>query len=570
MISYLFGWTIVLINVFARFFNLLGNPSGMEVEGSVKYRNKKKIKSKHKKCRSTRNSKANKLAARDVTASGNQEKFQDLSMTEKCKKSVKPVYVVSNKVASDEVLDASHSEEVNCNMQGARSKRQRSRVDSNSEFTNEEETLCPEEISYFMRSIRHKVCKFNIDHKRKVFHSEKVNRFVQETESRRIKSKANSEIVPASNQSSVSNIKSIDRSMQQADSLRLSRVVIKLPTVRVISVTDQIVGREKYKEQTKDFVESLSYFRDIHIEYILFLIDYIFYIEDERLLINPNIKSFILSITKHVDLCIFVVKISLIKHLLCIFNVSIPFNSFRYCASHFYDQKLIDFILYKILCNLQLYRADYKQVYHLLYVNLICLYTIHEYEMYTGDFYIQLLDMLYNFIEVSTLQKKTLVNFIRVSCVLYIGYMYNMLSCLFSSELESQEAQRFLFDNKNTAQLLRNMRKAVEHMYHPSSKNSIHQMCGLNIPYNVIQVCSKKIGEKIKKHINSDNMRFNVIVEDLGRYIALLLLDTNVRDVFEKDIGIYDQKIRTVGTAKYLELKNNLTGKIEPVTSRSL
>ena len=589
MVFYLFNWLVIIIGIFSRFLKLVVN-AVPTLEHHVESVSEPSTKPKRKKFKSAKNSiPVVKLSDKNVAnvRSKQEKKSQTVSVVD-----IDVTRELRNNVSKEDLC--SHENDFNAepfvktefSEQSFKEKTVQSSEDTESVYVVDgkfvvsevigTELLHTEEIKYFTEVIRRKKRKSKISSDVKTSSNNDTGSLLTKecsifsTRSKAFELKSSSNV--SVKQFGLSSTKGVDKKRTQFtqrnlsnDGLKSDRVDVKLPVVRIIDHSHRTFSRAEYKEKTKGFVESFSSFRNMHIKYVIDLISYVFFEKDGKILVNPKVSSFILSVTKHVDLCIFIIKVSLIKNLLCIFNISVPFNSFRYCARHFYDQGLIDSVLSGVLYGFKFYNNDINKSYQYLDSYLVYLYTLSDYEMYSGEFYMKLLDMCCDFIAITSQHKeKNLINFIRLSCVLCITYMCNVLVCLFNTDVEFQTEKEFLFGCKNVPNLLRNIRKGLEHMYHPSYKNNLYQIGEIYLPSAVIRICSNKICSKVIKHLNDNTMGFHVIVADLSSYIAFLLSRPSVRSKLEEVIAIYDKEVKTIDTSEYFALKNDLYNLTEP------
>ncbi|WDM85321.1 DUF3514 domain-containing protein [Ehrlichia sp. JZT12] len=333
------------------------------------------------------------------------------------------------------------------------------------------------------------------------------------------------------------------KSLTQASDLQDIRSKFIRTSVREYS-------RSEYKNYVVNFKHRINCFRKMHLKYLANLMQYVFYVDGKKLLVNPQVKRNILCSTQSFPLCLFIIKVSLLTHLLSLFNFSTAMNVFRYYAKYFYDQSLIDSILCNLLCVFQIYGHNDDVMEQMRCVFLgYCLDLCYEssYEKYQGRFYFDVYNVCCDFLMTKDSQNErfnVLANFIKLSCAQQLGIMYHMIVkyTSFDDSLRVLSYQRTMFSAPNfVIQLLLNFRVALAHLYHPDETKGIYVVYGLRIPYLIIQSCNRNIGEEILANMENGTMDFNVFVENMTCCFKSVLL--NIENLVGEDTQLYNAVI---------------------------
>ncbi|AHX04333.1 DUF3514 domain-containing protein [Ehrlichia japonica] len=72
--------------------------------------------------------------------------------------------------------------------------------------------------------------------------------------------------------------------------------------------------------------------------------------ENKQVMLKSEYKCFFVGrrVTENLPLCAFVIKLGALEHMLTRFYQACVYNSVKYCASHFDNQKLVDSMIIKL------------------------------------------------------------------------------------------------------------------------------------------------------------------------------------------------------------------------------
>ncbi|AHX07904.1 hypothetical protein ECHOSC_0970 [Ehrlichia chaffeensis str. Osceola] len=311
---------------------------------------------------------------------------------------------------------------------------------------------------------------------------------------------------------------------------------------------------EEYKSQVHEFRESIMCFAKMHMSYIRRILHGTFVVNNGKIMLKPEIEQCLLGITSNMKLCTFVIKIGIVEHVMSRICRMYGSDSIKYCASHYRDPKFIDSIL------VILHDASHFDFSTMSYqvrnsmANCVREYKItNVYELHDSSFYSELLSMYYDFVRAKSnqsVQFQELCDFIKLSSTVQLAQMYHMiLKTKCSTGNEQDNLQELLLQERGIEHLIYSsvffgkyacrVRNAFRHLYSPDDKNPIHTISGLNVPYCVIRISSRKIIPKVESCIKANKMDFSVFVDDIVHFVKDTLYRPGEEVRVRKDISTY-------------------------------
>ena len=309
------------------------------------------------------------------------------------------------------------------------------------------------------------------------------------------------------------------------------------------------------REKIKLCNNTLKELKKLHSVYCIRLINLIFGIENEKVIVFDEIKKFLSRYTRNTELLIFVLKVSLIINLSSIYGGKKWINHIRYCVTHFYDQSLLDNI---ILDLIKCIKSEGHVCYAVRIFSTHCggLCNRSTYEPYSGKFYQEILNICYDFALVNECgEYKELVNFIEWSCMIYCGHMVGMLCnmLIHDSGVEKME-DRNLIKNRMKAsvfcELCYNLKNAAVHTYYSYEKGNPRNVAGLiDIPLVIWRRCSIEIHETVKNYVNEEGeLSFGVFIENMIIPAKRMILKDFTKYYYMENIRMYESKLKTAGS----------------------
>ena len=327
-----------------------------------------------------------------------------------------------------------------------------------------------------------------------------------------------------------------------------------------------------YKEVTNKFRAKLNRFRRMHSKYCVRLMNKLFEIRNGDLVESETVNNLFLELTPHTEILFFMMKVFLLVSFSTLSGGKNVIDHIRYCSTYFYNQKLLDVLISKLIKNFPNSGSKLKAI---LENNCEHLSKTSEHDPYSGEFFSQVFDICNNLslVELPEEEQK-LVDFAILTCAVYSGHMIAMLYRMISSDdnINVQKPLCTFLEAQNFSDRCHNIKRAVVHMYHPYSEDETPSNIGgeINVPLIFWRICSKDIHHTVKNAINECKMDFYLFVKDIVSPIKRLMLSPNTRRFYQKNIDMYEARIKTARSLLPLPQAKTICPKDNHEYSKSL
>ncbi|WDM85328.1 DUF3514 domain-containing protein [Ehrlichia sp. JZT12] len=315
----------------------------------------------------------------------------------------------------------------------------------------------------------------------------------------------------------------------------------------------EMPDNDKYRMLAVNFCHKLEKFRQLHLIYCIQLINLVFKIENDQLVISDTVKNLFVKLTSHAEILFFILKVFFLINISALFGGKKVINNIRYCSTYFYNQSLLDLLILKVIMGIS--KGDsfvfhIKEMFELHYEHLN---SISSHEPYSGEFFQKVFDICRDLasVKLSGKEDQKLIDFAMLACMVYCGHMVSMLYRMLYSLSASGGKENPLLCRLNAQRFClkcHNLRTAIVHMYHPADEKEFPKNVGnvIDVPLNIWRRCSKEIDYVVRESVSQDKMSFSIFVNDMISPAKDLILLPNTRHFYASDIKMYNEKIKMV------------------------
>ncbi|WDM85333.1 DUF3514 domain-containing protein [Ehrlichia sp. JZT12] len=316
-----------------------------------------------------------------------------------------------------------------------------------------------------------------------------------------------------------------------------------------------------YKKIAVEYCNQLRQFRKLHFDYCVKLINRIFKIKDNKLVVSKDVSDLFKGLTPHTGILFFILKIFFLVNFSTLFGDNGKIARLRYSSTYFYDQSLLDLLVSEVIINASKVVMDgpqkeKNQLKEIFETRCKDLYNADSYEPQSGEFFRKIFSICHSLASAElSEEEQELVDFAMLTCIVYCGHMVSMLcrmlfynydvGCVGSGSLVSY------LNTRSFCIKCRDLRKAFIHMYHPTKDigKCLRNVNGvINMPLMVWRNCTEEINDLVIESANQGNLNFGTFVGNMISRIKRLVLLPNTMRYYEDNIKMYDTELRTVGS----------------------
>ncbi|WDM85338.1 DUF3514 domain-containing protein [Ehrlichia sp. JZT12] len=304
-----------------------------------------------------------------------------------------------------------------------------------------------------------------------------------------------------------------------------------------------------YKRIMIKYCSQLRSFRELHFTYCIKLIKKTFKIQNGKLVISDFAKSLFERLTPHTEEIFFILKIFFLVSFSTLCGGRGKVARMRYCSTHFYNQSLLDLLISEVIMNSSKGGDAIKEIFD-IHCKHMC--DTGSYEPHSGNFFQKVFNICRSLASVNLPEEKqALVDFAMLACMVYSGHMITMLCRMLIYNNEAESGPLLISECLN-ARFFGNrcyhLRKSVIHMYHPANGEECPKSVGgvVNVPLMMWRRCSKVIDNIVIEAASQGKMDFGIFVRDIISSSRKLILRPYTAYSYERDIKMYDCKIKTV------------------------
>ncbi|WDM85335.1 DUF3514 domain-containing protein [Ehrlichia sp. JZT12] len=306
-----------------------------------------------------------------------------------------------------------------------------------------------------------------------------------------------------------------------------------------------------YKEMSINYCSKLKEFRQLHFDYCIKLVNRIFKIQNNEVIISEDVYSLFVKLTPHKEILFFVLKVFLLMNLSALCGGSQVTDDLRYCATHFYDQSLVNLLVSGVIVNASKGEGKLGSMFQVFCKHVCC---TSNYEPHSGKFFRMVFDVCCSLASVKLPEdEQELVDCAVFACAIYFGHMVGVLFRMLVHNHDVECVGEPFVDYLKAKYFCRQchtLKAILTHMYHPTNAEDCPRNVAnlIDIPSVLWKNCSKGIHDVVKDSISRNKMSFGVFVGDVIRPMKRLILNPRTRRVYREDIKTYENKIRTAVT----------------------
>ena len=329
-----------------------------------------------------------------------------------------------------------------------------------------------------------------------------------------------------------------------------------------------------YRKIEVEYCNQLKEFRGLHFAYCIELINKIFEIQNDKLVVSERASSLFGELTSHTEILFFILKVFFLVNFSTLFGEGKKISRMRYCSTYFYDQSLLNLLILTVIMNTSKEEEEFREIFK-IHCKHLC--DTNGYEPHSGEFFDKVFNICYSLASVELpKEKQKLVDFAMLTCIVYCGHMTSALcrilfynhdvECLGEGPLMKYlKAQSFCgrcYD----------LRKAFIHMYHPIIGEKCLKNVGdvIDVPLIVWRNCSRKISGLVIESASRGTLSFGTFVESMISRIKELILLPNTMRFYRDNIKMYDAKLKRVESLLPLPNKRTMCSEEESKSSKSL
>ena len=310
-------------------------------------------------------------------------------------------------------------------------------------------------------------------------------------------------------------------------------------------------GSESYRKITIRFCNKLKEFRRMHFIYCMKLINKVFVVRDNKLIVSKSVKDLFEGLTPHTEVLFFMLKVFFLISLATLCGGKGMIDHIRYCSTYFYDQSLLDLLLSEVILT----SKKENEIRDIFEAHCGHLYDISSHEPYSGKFFQKVFDICYDLASVNLPEEdQELIDFVILTCMVYCGHMVSMLYRMLVYNRDAKgggkEPLQCYLRARHFCSVCHDLRKAMIHIYHPASEEERPKNVSdvIKIPLVIWRSCSKGVDDVVKKSVSQGKLSFGIFVESMISSNKRLILQPYTAYAYGMDVKMYDEKIKTVAS----------------------